>query len=252
MIINLLLFFQGFKQPALTSAATAQSMTQEDVFSVLGFSVDCDASNTDKSSTSVIPENEVLDNAATSEQNCAESESSNQADTMVEKQVNGTSSSEICEGSDVTDSKKSTLNSAVDDLTDNKAASEMEEESGEKDNMLAKKTSEVPVTSLEASNEQLNHKDGCDDGPEEVVLLDDDTEDNREGLKTDTESKIGKIFIRKIEDLCEKEAGKEKKGSKSTEENLEKEMSTDTSEEGKCLLYFHHYTFMCMTVVILY
>lgn len=208
-------------------------MTQEDVFNVLGFSVDCDASNTDKSSTSVIPETDILDNAATSEQICAESESSNQAETVVEKQVNGTSSSEICEGSDVTDSKKSTLNSAVDDLSDNKAASEMEEVSSGKDNVLEKKVSEVPVTSLEASSEQLNHTDDCDDGPEEVVLLDDDTEDNRERLKTDTESKIGKIFIRKIEDLCEKEAGKEKKGSKSTEENPEKKITTDTSEEGK-------------------
>lgn len=216
---------KGYTQPKV-NAETKLSMSQEDVFSFLGLNIDGDpSSNTDNSATPVTQMDKEVGNPATSGENCVDKESSEsvsmltnsgentgEAKTVMEDNVNGTASTDISKENDVPGASKSTLNSVV-DPSDKTAASEMDDESSEKGNM-SEKIDEVPNTSQETLNVHETQKSNCEDGAENVVLLD-DSDDIKEAqdvcVKENVESKIGKISIKKIEDLCDKGVEKKEK-----------------------------------------
>ncbi|XP_050718852.1 transcriptional regulator ATRX-like isoform X2 [Eriocheir sinensis] len=237
---------KGYTQPKV-NAETKLSMSQEDVFSFLGLNIDGDpSSNTDNSATPVTQMDKEVGNPATSGENCVDKESSEsvsmltnsgentgEAKTVMEDNVNGTASTDISKESDVPGASKSTLNSVV-DPSDKTAASEMDDESSEKGNM-SEKLDEVPNTSQETLNVHETQKSNCEDGAENVVLLD-DSDDIKEAqdvcVKENVESKIGKISIKKIEDLCDKGVEKKKKDG-SNENTSEVEVSSGSSEEDE-------------------
>lgn len=234
-------FFQGFTKPKVNTE-TKLSMSQEDVFSFLGLNIDGDpASNIDSSGSPVTEMDTEMDNPATSGENCVDKESSEntsmlnsadtsgKANTVMEENVNGTVSADITKESDVPGAGKSTPNSVV-DSSDETAACEMGDESSEKGN-LSQQIDEIPNASQETLNDHESQKDNCEGGTENVVLLD-DSDDMKEAqgasVKENAESKIGKISIKKIEDLCDK--GVEKKKDDSNEKTSEVEGSSGSSE----------------------
>lgn len=222
------------------------SMSQEDVLSFLGINVDNDPSSTNSSSTQATFNDEESEIPAMSGENCVDEEGSeydtlltdsggntSQAKIVAEENVNGTSNADISKGSDDVDASESTPNDV--DGSDKSTASDTGDKCGEKDSLSEKKNVEVPNSSQNTLDEPETQKDSCEDETG-TVLLDGDAKDDKEDQsvngKVDADSKIGKISIKKIEDLCDKGAGKEEKnvGSKGDESEV---VISDSSSEGK-------------------
>lgn len=257
------LFFQVFTQPAVKPAVPIQSMSQKDVFDVLGINVDDDpSSNKDGASVG----NEELENA--SEENCVAKESTENANVV----TNNTEKEQNCEAKESTDdadavmrngedkspeetvvaenvngvidnstddvNANSTVNN-VDDASGNKTVSKVDGACTENGN-TENKVDEALDTSEQTQNAQTTKGSDHDD-EDEVVLLDDDSDEDGEpqnsGGKKEAECKIGKISIKKFEDLCEagneKKVKKEKDSESKDKKSDEEEMSSESSEEGK-------------------
>lgn len=190
-------------------------MTQDDVFSVLGIPTDCDPNLEggllDKSATS--------DNCNVAKQNsetdCEENKSNSEIPTK-ETVVVGTSDA-------VTDAAND-VSGANADISDNNKDDVCNEKDGKSENISDKNVSSVPQ----------DKKESCDE-KEDIIVLDDSkqatTQAESSGRKKETESKIGKISIKKLEDLCEVGAKDEETGDKKGKSNHRKENEKSTSSD---------------------
>lgn len=225
-------------QREVKPATTLQNMTQEDVFSVLGFTADCDPS----------PENEDSEKSATSGQSCVKEKSSecgnsltncientSNSETNGERKGGGTSSAGNGEVNDVSDANAST----TDDV--DIPVQKVNDACNEKDEKLDKRIEEEKDTSLGQEISVTHDIKENGDKIEEVVILDDDddeetTEAQNSCGKKSSDSKIGKISIKKLEDLCEASAKKEKDSGSNAEKSKGGKMSI--SDESKLFFTF--------------
>ncbi|XP_063855287.1 transcriptional regulator ATRX-like isoform X1 [Scylla paramamosain] len=225
---------KGPTQPEVKPAATLQNMTQDDVFSVLGIPTDCDPNL----------ESGNLEEAATSgysnvtEQN---SETGNLVADCIENKSNSeTPAKEVVDGisNAVTDAVND-VSAATANILDNNKGEACSEKDGKSEKMTDKETG----TSLgENRSSVLNNKKESSDEIENIIILDDSKEENTQAesscRKEGTESKIGKISIKKFEDLCEVGAKEEdegtggNKGNSKDRKGKEKSNLSDESEDN--------------------
>ena len=230
-------------------------MTQEEVFSVLGFTADCDPSLDD----------EPLKKAAFSGQSRATEDISDCGNLPLDC-IDNISKSEVTVGSDkdgpstmgvddvncVSDVNASTSDSA--NVSVHKVDDVNNEKSGELDN----KTDKEADTLLDHDNPSaLDNKMESGNDIEEVVVLD-DTDNKEENVDAQTscgekggESKIGKISIKKFEDLCEVNAEKKKEGDSKVKKEGEKKKSS-SSDESKSIVNYVFVLRLNLIIVYLY
>lgn len=219
-------------QREIMPAAPLQSMTQEDVFSVLGFSADCDPT----------PESEDTEKAATSGQTTVQVHSSESGNSLTNGNENKNNSETNVErnGSDTPSSDDKVENSSdANTSTTDIAVHKMDGACNENDEKLEERVDKETDTVLnqEKSSTHDTSKENCDK-VEEVVILDDNEHETVAAQNScQSDSKIGKISIKKFEDLCETSIKKEKNSGKTsmkkTKDLCDGNTTEDNSREGK-------------------